>query len=71
MRLNRRHFFSRTSLGLGSMALASLLGEGGRAGEAAGADVSRRNAQAIDPAYRGVLAAPHFRPRRSGSSICS
>src|SRR4051812_16365043 len=63
LQLNRRHFFSRTSLGLGSMALASLLGEGGRAGEAGEADVSRPNVQAIDPAYRGVLAAPHFAPR--------
>src|SRR4051812_20147521 len=63
LQLNRRHFFSRTSLGLGSMALASLLGEGGRAGEAGEADVSRPNVQAIDPAYRGVLAAPHFAPK--------
>ena len=36
--LNRRHFFSRTSLGLGSTALASLLG---RAAGRAEADVSR------------------------------
>ena len=60
LRLNRRHFFSRTSLGLGSMALASLLGEDGRASEA---DVTRPSVQAIDPAYRGVLAAPHFAPK--------
>src|SRR3954463_1776707 len=63
LRLNRRHFFSRTSLGLGSMALASLLGEGGRAGETAGADVARRNLQEIDPADRGGPAPPHFAPR--------
>jgi hypothetical protein len=60
LRLNRRHFFSRTSLGLGSLALASVLSEEGRAGEA---DVRRPNVQAIDPAYRGVLAAPHFAPK--------
>jgi hypothetical protein len=52
LRLNRRHFFSRTSLGIGSMALASLLGKPSHAGGAL-ADVS----------YRGVLAAPHFPPR--------
>ena len=32
LRLNRRHFFSRTSLGLGGAALASLLSEPGVAG---------------------------------------
>jgi hypothetical protein len=52
LRLNRRHFFSRTSLGIGSMALASLLGKPSQAGSGS-ADVS----------YRGVLAEPHFPPR--------
>src|SRR5437764_15363516 len=48
--LNRRHFFSRTSLGIGSMALGSLLGDSVRAGT-------------VDIEHRGVLAAPHFPPR--------
>ncbi|QEH38944.1 hypothetical protein OJF2_75540 [Aquisphaera giovannonii] len=57
--VNRRHFFSRTSLGLGSAALASLMGRSAIGGTEA--DVPPRTA--VDPAYRGVLAAPHFAPR--------
>ena len=42
LRLNRRHFFSRTSLGLGGAALASLLSEHGRGrGAQAGSDGDR------------------------------
>jgi hypothetical protein len=60
LRLNRRHFFSRTSLGLGSMALANLLGENADAGEGAGTDLARRDVREMDPAYQGVLPAPHL-----------
>src|SRR5271166_3006323 len=62
LRLNRRTFFARTSLGLGSMALASLLAEHAGAGEGA-ADVARQASPPIDPAYRGVLAQPHHAPK--------
>src|SRR4051812_41662900 len=50
LKLNRRHFFSRASLGIGSMALGSLLGDTVGAGT-------------VDTEHRGVLAAPHFPPR--------
>ena len=53
LRLNRRHFFSRTSLGLGGAALASLLSEPESAGTDAGATPDAREARspvAIDPA---------------------
>jgi Protein of unknown function (DUF1501) len=62
LRLNRRTFFARTSLGLGSMALASLLAEHTGAGEGA-ADVAGGGAPTIDPAYRGILAGPHHAPK--------
>ena len=62
LRLNRRNFFARTSLGLGSMALASLLAEHAGAGEGA-ADVARRGTAMVDPAYRGILAEPHHTPK--------
>ncbi|APW61897.1 DUF1501 domain-containing protein [Paludisphaera borealis] len=61
LRGNRRHFFSRTSLGLGGAALASLMGES-LTTPARGADRSKP-VDAIDPAYRGVLAQPHFAPK--------
>ncbi len=64
LQLNRRHFFGRTSLGLGSMALASLLaGEAGAGENEGAADVARQPAAKADPAYRGILAAPHHPPR--------
>ncbi|WP_165229523.1 DUF1501 domain-containing protein [Aquisphaera insulae] len=59
--VNRRHFFSRTSLGVGSAALASLIGRSAMADADPAADVPPRTA--VDPAYRGVLAAPHFAPK--------
>jgi hypothetical protein len=52
---NRRHFLAKTSLGLGGVALGSLLvprlfnGEGGD--------------EAADALLRGILPAPHFAPR--------
>jgi hypothetical protein len=63
--LNRRTFFGRTSLGLGSMALATLLADRARSGEPAGddADVARRPAPGIDSPYQGVLAQPHHAPK--------
>ncbi|MGC8640164.1 MAG: DUF1501 domain-containing protein [Isosphaeraceae bacterium] len=63
LRINRRHFFARTSVGLGSAALASLLAETSAEGNEAGADVRRPDAGKVDPAYRGVLAAPHHPPK--------
>jgi hypothetical protein len=69
LRLNRRHFFSRTSLGLGSAALASLLAEPVKAGsEAVGvagaAPVGAKpDSLAIDPAGGGILRAYHVPPR--------
>jgi hypothetical protein len=65
LRLNRRHFFSRTSLGLGGAALATLLGEPGAAGAEAGATSARPESTTglIDPASGGVLKAYHIPPR--------
>ncbi len=73
LRLNRRHFFSRTSLGLGGAALASLLGEPEAAGAEAGAASNRPESTAglIDPASGGVLKAYHVPPGPSGSFIYS
>ena len=67
--LNRRHFFSRTSLGLGSMALASLLGEGGRAGAGGCLAAGRPGDRPGVPGR--ALRRLTSRPRRSGSSTCS
>jgi hypothetical protein len=62
--LNRRHFFSRSSLGLGVAALGSLLADRADAeGPGPAADVPRRSPESVDAAYRGVLAAPHHPPR--------
>src|SRR3954467_8939465 len=65
LRLNRRHFFSRASLGLGGAALASLLSETKAAGPGVGATPARPQigAGAIDPASGGILTAYHFPPR--------
>jgi hypothetical protein len=62
-RLNRRHFFSKTSLGLGGVALASLLAEPGTI--RAGATPSRPGplAGTIDPASGGILREFHYPPR--------
>ena len=50
--MNRRHFFSKLSVGIGGAALASLLGcaQSGRE-------------QAAGSAFRGILAAPHIAPK--------
>lgn len=50
--MNRRHFFSKLSVGIGGAALASLLGcsQSGRE-------------QAAASAFRGLLAAPHIAPK--------
>jgi hypothetical protein len=63
LRVNRRHFFSRTSLGLGGAALASLLGEAGAAGVGTTPTPSKSAAGAIDPASGGILKAYHLPPR--------
>ncbi len=52
--MNRRHFFSRLSLGIGGAALASLGGLGCSSG---------RPEAASGSAFRGVLGAPHRVPR--------
>jgi Protein of unknown function (DUF1501) len=66
LRFNRRHFFSRTSLGLGGAALASLLCEPG-APSALGADTAPARpkpiAGMIDPASGGILKAFHVAPK--------
>src|ERR1700733_2982466 len=66
LRFNRRHFFSRTSLGLGGAALASLLCEPG-APSALGADTTPTRpkpiAGMIDPASGGILKAFHVAPK--------
>jgi Protein of unknown function (DUF1501) len=62
LQINRRHFFARTSLGLGSAALGSLLAESA-AWSSEPADVRKPVAGKVDPAYRGVLAAPHHPPK--------
>jgi len=58
---NRRHFFARSGLGLGTAALALLMGE------SAGPRLARGDeggaVPAIDPEYRGVLESPHFPPK--------
>ncbi len=69
LRLNRRHFFSRTSLGLGSAALASLLYEsraaGAEPGPGSGATPDTRQpiSLAIDRVGGGILPAYHFPPK--------
>ena len=67
LRLNRRHFFSRTSLGLGGAALASLLSEPGTAGRdpmaTRHATPTPSRPMAIDPAGGGILRAYHVPPK--------
>jgi hypothetical protein len=67
LRLSRRHFLSRSSLGLGSAALASLLGEAradGPGSTAKGAtDPPRAAGLDIDAESGGVLRAYHFAPK--------
>ena len=58
LKLNRRHFFSRTSLGLGGAALASLLSEHG-----IGRDRYRNNARHAEAHPRGD------RPGRGGNPL--
>src|SRR6516165_8324769 len=62
LQINRRVFFGRTSLGLGPLALASLLADQAGAGERA-ADVARAGKPATDLSYRGILEKPHHAPR--------
>ena len=68
LRHNRRHFFARTSLGLGSAALASLLSEPG-SHRADGAETGvtptqqKSAALAVDAAAGGVLTSFHVAPR--------
>ena len=68
LRLNRRQFFSRTSLGLGGAALAALLAEP-RANAAGGADSGNPvpptslGSLATDPAAGGILKAFDVAPR--------
>jgi uncharacterized protein (DUF1501 family) len=68
LRLNRRHFFSRSSLGIGSAALASLLSEPGACARARGDrdhsfPASRSWEGALDPAAGGVLREFHVAPK--------
>ena len=63
LRLNRRHFFSRTSLGLGGAALASLLSERRRPGRRGATPTAGADPLAIDPAGGGILAAYHVPPK--------
>src|SRR6186997_2147401 len=53
--LTRRHFFGRTSTGIGTAALASLLAESALADPPATADA--------EPAVGGLPGLPHFAPR--------
>ena len=52
--MNRRHFFSRLSLGIGGAALASMLGVGCAGG---------RSEPAVRSAFEGVLSASHLVPK--------
>lgn len=52
--MNRRHFFSRLSMGIGGAALASLLGVG---------CASQRSGGIGRSAFSGVLGAPHHAPK--------
>jgi len=70
LRLNRRTFFARTSLGLGSMALASLLAEPAGAGEGA-TDVARPGSPTIDRPIAGFSPSLIMLPRLRESFICS
>ena len=68
LRLTRRHFLSRSSLGLGSAALASLMAEARADGPiaarlASGRFAGARHRIAIDPASGGVLKAFHVPPK--------
>ena len=68
LRLTRRHFLSKTSVGIGSAALASLLSDARAMGpdepSCAGSGVlSGQGSLAIDPASGGVLKAFHLAPK--------
>src|SRR5271165_4235290 len=68
LRLTRRHFLSRSSLGLGSAALASLMSEASALGtdgtKAGGSSVRPSQAgPVIDPESGGILKAFHFPPK--------
>jgi hypothetical protein len=65
LELNRRHFFARTSLGLGSAALASLLSESKAPAAEAGTTPAqpKPGARLIDPAAGGILTSYHVPPR--------
>ncbi len=68
LRLTRRHFLSKTSVGIGSAALASLLSDARAMGpdepSRAGSGVlSGQGSLAIDPASGGVLKAFHLAPK--------
>jgi len=56
--MTRRHFFSRTSTGIGAAVLATLLDENLRGDEAGASQTG------------GLPGLPHFPPRPSVSSIC-
>ncbi len=70
LRLNRRHFFGRTSLGLGSMALASLLSQPTAAGEAA-VDIARPARRLLTRRIAGSSRSRITLPRPNGSFTCS
>ena len=67
--MTRRHFFGRTTgMGLGSVALASLLAETGHAGGTRRPGQARGSRSRPSAAFRACLISP---PRRSGRSTCT
>ena len=65
LRLNRRHFFARTSLGVGGAALASLLAVPGAAGLEPGSTVTQAGSSAdqVEAAAKGTMTAFHLAPK--------
>jgi hypothetical protein len=64
-RLNRRHFFARTSLGVGGAALASLLGVPGAAALEPGGTLAQAGSSAdqVEAAAKGTMTAFHLTPK--------
>jgi hypothetical protein len=65
LRLNRRHFFARTSLGVGGAALASLLGVPGAAALEPGGTLAQAGSSAdqVEAAAKGTMTAFHLTPK--------
>lgn len=63
-KLDRRHFLTKTSLGLGALAVGSLFGANKLFGAGAGRTVSRQPGELSEDSQEAILRAlPHFAPK--------